>query len=86
MSERPAVRVRQYTPEEDAAFRAWYRNEKRGKYVPGNTIPQWAWGPSWPDAMEKRAAQMERLAPLYRIAAEAMRREQAIDIEEDTRA
>ena len=66
---------RTYTDQEIKAFitistREWnqvYR-DKRG--------PAWyGGGPGWPAELRRKAAEMERLAPIYRLAADAMERE-----------
>jgi hypothetical protein len=57
--------VREYSADEQRAFRAC-------GFTDG---PQYAGGSYWPDELLRKAIEAERLAPLYRLAAEALRRE-----------
>ena len=70
---------RSYSDEEHRAFRAVSRREWGDHYKPGRGPAEFAGGDYWPDALEARAAEMESLVPIYRRAANALRREIASD-------
>lgn len=71
---------RSYSVEEHRAFRAVSHREWGESYRPGRGPAEFAGGDFWPDALEERAAQLERLIPHYRLAAKALRREIASDV------
>jgi hypothetical protein len=70
---------RKYTQAEHAAFKAISLRHWRQPYEPGRGPTEYATEPGWPGFLRSKAAEMERLAPLYRLAADAMEREIEID-------
>lgn len=82
-------RRRSYSPSELAAFksvshREWNEPfEARGE---GSGPPFYAGGSGWPNELRRKAAEFERLAPRYRLAADAMEREIAAETAHDEQA
>lgn len=66
--------MRDYSAEEVAALRIAFPERP----LPGGPA-QYAGGSYWPDELERRARNAERLAPKLRLAAAALRREIAAD-------
>lgn len=62
-----------YSPEEAAALRAC------GFVGADVNVPHFAGGSYWPDELERRADEAQRLVPKLRLAAAALRREIARD-------
>lgn len=71
--------VRTYSNEEHNAFRAISRRVWGDPYRPERGAAQFAGGDYWPSELGRLADEMERLIPLYRLAADALRREIAAD-------
>lgn len=67
--------VRRYSLEEHGAFRAVSHREWGEAYQIGRGPAEFAGGAYWPAELNRRANQMERLIPLYRLAADALARE-----------
>lgn len=77
MTDTPAVRT--YTHAEHRAFRAVSHREWGQGYEPGNGPAEYAGGTYWPAELRAQAERMQRLIPLYRLAAGALEREIASD-------
>jgi hypothetical protein len=68
---------RNYSKQEILALNSVWRTLWRSTPPPKDGGPaQYACGTYWPDRLLKEAEDMERLIPKFRLAAEAMRREQ----------